>query len=235
MSEPWMFEMSKHSMRRGSTSRSSRSCRARRISCDCWRGCFHSRSKASCALRTTSSSRRSFSPRWGVRILTRVPRRCGQPLLQQLVVGHLLGHQQLAGDVAPRRVELLDGAGEHRLGLGQPVEQEALARHHLAVAHAEGLHRRPLPLPVHPEQVALLELGGGDLLRRLHPREGLHLVAQGGRLLEAVLAGRALHLARAGASPPPRCGPRGRAGRPRRTRGSGRASRPRPRRGPGSA
>ncbi len=234
MSEPWMFEMSKHSMRCGSTSRSSRSRSARRISCDCLRGCFHSSSNASRALRSTSSSRRSFSPRCGTWIVD--PSRAAglEPGLEQRGVGDLGGHQDLARHVAARRVELLQRLREHQLGLGQLVEQEALARHHLAVAHAEDLHRRPLALDVRREQVALLDVGRGDLLRRLHAQQRLHLVAQRGRLLVALLGRRALHLRRAAAAPPRPCAPRGTAARPRTSGGSGRARRSARRTAPGS-
>ena len=172
MSEPWMFEMSKHSMRRGSTSRSSRSWSARRISCDCLRGCFHSRSKASLALRTTSSSRRSFSPRWGVRMRTRVPRRWVSHCSSSSRSATSSATSSSRGHVAARRVELLDGVREHGLGLGEAVEEEALPGHHLPVAHAERLHGRPLALHVHAEEVALLDLRGRDLLRGLQPLEG---------------------------------------------------------------
>ncbi len=63
----------------------------------------------------------------------------------------------------------------------------------MPVAHGEDLQRGPLSLHVRPEHVPLLEVGGGDLLRRLQPLQRPHLVAQAGRLLEALLAGRFLH------------------------------------------
>ncbi len=219
MSEPWMLEMSKHSMRlrarprgRGgraapagspATAGAGASTRARRPAARCGR-----RARAGAASR----------PRCGTWIRTAVPRRAREPRLEQLAVGDLLGHDDLARHVAPARVELLQRRGEHRLGLGQAVEQEALARHHLAVAHAEDLHRRALALDVRGEEVALLDVGGRDLLRRLEPHQGLHLVAQRRRLLVALARRRAPPSARAGAASPPRCAPRGRAARPRSAR-----------------
>ncbi len=236
MSDPWMFEMSKHSIRRGSTSRSSRSRSARRISWDWRRGCFHSRSKARRALRTTRSRSRNFSPRCGTRIWTWVPRRRAQPRLEQLAVGNLPGHEDLPRHVAAGgRVVLLDGRGEHALGLGQLVEQVALARHHLAVAHGEHLDGRPLALHARGEEVALLEVGGRDLLGRLQPFAG-PAPGRGARPPPRTgLPSRLPASPPAGASPPPPSALPGRAGRPRRTAGSGRGRRPRPRRGRGSA
>ena len=81
------------------------------------------------------------------------------------------------------------------LGLGQALQQEALARHHLAVAHGEDLQRRALALDVRGQQVALVELGRGDPLRRLQALQRADLVAQAGGLLEALPGGGLLHLA----------------------------------------
>ena len=44
------------------------------------------------------------------------------------------------------------------------------------------------------EEVALVDVGGGDLLRRVEPVQGPDVVAQGGRLLEPRLLGRLHHL-----------------------------------------
>ena len=125
---------------------------------------------------------------------TRVPRRAAEPRLQQVPVRDLLRDDDLARHVAAAGVELLQRRGEHRLGLGQAVEEKPLPRHHLAVAHAEGLHRRPLALDVRGEEVPLLDVGRGDLLRRLQPQQGLDLVAQRGRLLVALGGRGTLHL-----------------------------------------
>ena len=112
----------------------------------------------------------------------------GQPGLEQLPVGDLLRHEHLARHVAAAGVELLDGRAQDGLGLGEAVEEVALARHDLAVPHREHLDRGPVTLHVGAEEVALLDVGGRDLLRGLQPLEGPHLVAQAGRLLEAVPA-----------------------------------------------
>ena len=187
MSAPWMFEMSKHSMRRGSTSRSSRSCRARRISWDCWRGCFHSRSKASRALRTTSSSRRTFSPRCGTRIADVRAPPLREPRLEQLAVGDLLRHQHLARHVAARRRRTA-GWSMPRSGLG--LGQRGRAGSPRAPPPCRRAPRRPARAARSPStwapkrsrssrSVVVIFCGAS---RRSSAR---HLVAQAGRLLEA--------------------------------------------------
>ena len=123
-----------------------------------------------------------------------MPRRRRQPGLEQLAVGHLGRNQHLARNVPAVGVELLQRRGEDGLRLGEAVEEEALPGHHLPVADGERLDRRPVPLHVGGEEVALLQLGGRDLLRRLQPLQGPDLVAQGGRLLEALLDRHALHV-----------------------------------------
>ena len=117
-----------------------------------------------------------------------------EPRLEQLALRHVVGDEDLARNVTARGVELLDGRAEQGLGLGEPVEQVALAGHDLAVANREDLDRRALALHVDPEEVALLQVRGRDLLRRLQPLERAHLVAQAGRLLEPVFGGGHLHL-----------------------------------------
>src|SRR5258708_6699692 len=89
---------------------------------------------------------------------------------------------------------MLEAGGEHGLGLGEVVEEVALAGHHLPVTNREDLDRGPLSLPVGGEKVPLLELGGGDLLGGLQALQGADLIAQAGRFLEAVPARRLLHL-----------------------------------------
>jgi len=83
---------------------------------------------------------------------------------------------------------------EHGLRLGETVEKEALASHHLAVADREDLDGGALSLHVGGEEVALLEVGGRDLLGRLEPLERAYLVAHRGGLLEALLGRHAPHV-----------------------------------------
>jgi len=118
----------------------------------------------------------------------------GQPLLQQGLAFDLRRDQHLARDITPLRVVLLHGLRQEVLGLGQLVEQVAFARHDLAVAHGEDLQRRAIAFDVGGEEVALLELGGRDLLRRAQPLQAADLVAQRLRLLVALVRRRLLHL-----------------------------------------
>ena len=218
MSEPWMFEMSKHSMRRGSTSRSSRS-----------------RSAAQDLLRLLARMaplQVEGEPRVahdqlqqphllaraaGTRMRTWRPAPRGQPGLQQLAVGHLRRDQHLARHVArPSRVELLDrrrtgsAPAPPRGRAGSPRGATTLpSRTENTCSAARS------PLHVGPEEVALLEVGGGDLLRRLQALQGPDLVAQAGRLLEAIPRRRLLHLRAAAAAPPRPCAPPGTGARPR--------------------
>ncbi len=117
-----------------------------------------------------------------------------QPGLEQLPIGQVHGEQDLAGDVPPPGVELLEGRGQHGLRLGEAIEEKALPRHDLAVPNRESLERRPLAFDVGGKEVPFFQLGGGDLLRRLEALEGPDLVAEGGRLFEALLPGHPLHV-----------------------------------------
>ena len=120
----------------------------------------------------------------------------GQPRLEQLAVRDLLpGASTSRGTYRALGVELLHRVGQQPLRLRHLVQQVPLAADHLAVAHREHLQRGALPLDVGAEQVPLVDVGGGDLLRRLQPLEGADLVAQAGRLLEAIHRRRRLHLA----------------------------------------
>ncbi len=201
MSEPWMFEMSKHSMRRGSSSRSSRSRSARRISCDWRRGCFHSRSKASLRVADHELEQPHL-----LAALRRADPHLGAPPLADSHGSSssrsrdLLGHQDLARHVAARRRRTA-GWSWARTPSG------SVSRSSRKPSRATTLPSRTAktwtaarsPSTCTPEEVALLELGGGDLLRRLQPLQGAHLVAQAAGLLEAILGRRLLHLA---AQPP---------------------------------
>ena len=118
MSEPWMFEMSKHSMRRGSTSRSSSVAQRRAGSpaTACAGGATPGRRRARVAHHQLQQAH--LLARAGGRGCARaLPRRCGEPRLQQLAVGQLRRDQHLPRDVAPVRVVLLDGGGQEPLRL----------------------------------------------------------------------------------------------------------------------
>ena len=236
MSEPWMLEMSKHSMRCGLeleveqvAQRAQQllrlPARVLPLEVEGQAGVAHDELQQPQLLAALRHVDRAPPSRAARRATPRAAR--GR--------GSRCGTSDLARHVAPARVELLQRLGQHRLRLGQAVEQEALARHHLAVAHAEDLHRRALALDVRGEQVALLDVGGGDLLRRLEPHQRLHLVAQRRRLLVALRPRRGRHLLAQA--------PRHLLGAPlqeqprvlARRGGSARASRSRPRTARGSA
>ena len=104
MSEPWMLEMSKHSMRRGSTSRSRRSRSARRISCDCRRGLLPLQVERESGVAHDEVEQPPLLAAPGTWIRTGAPRRAASQALEQLLVGDVVGHEDLPRNVpGPRR------------------------------------------------------------------------------------------------------------------------------------
>ena len=104
-----------------------------------------------------------------------------------------LRHKNLARDVAIVLVETRHRLLEDAVLVAHAVEQETLIRGDAAIAHAEDLERRTTLLDVDAEDVALVDLGGGDLLRHLEAFEGLDGVAHGGRVLKPLFLGRLRH------------------------------------------
>ena len=195
------LETSKPSIRTGSESRSSASCRAASASTRCWRrrsARSLSWARASRALRSASSRRRRLSPRSATRTSTGPPRRLRQRLREQVgAVARARGH-----DHQPRhrghggvvlRDELLGHLVLASLALVGEVEALALGEH--AVAYLEDLGVRVRALDGDRDQVGGLERLAGDAAA-LHQRaDGLQAVAIDRGPLELLVAGRLGHLA----------------------------------------
>ena len=146
ISWPWMFEMSKHSIRIGSdsrfsTSRSSSSASTRRsrfVSAT-----NVSEESASSAFCWASSCRRRFSPRSGARTSTREPRSSERNAASVARSPRPRGHEDLRRHRRRRAVVLEAEALEHleRVVAGGVLEVERVAVDHPAAPQREDLHR----------------------------------------------------------------------------------------------
>ena len=131
---------------------------------------------------------RPLSPRWGTRIVHPGAAQQRQPLLVQLDVLGLDGHEHLLGHALRRilAVQVLEDPVDQRRRrqLLDLVEDEALAPDDTPAADVEHLHRRLELVVGEADDVEVLVAVGDHLLALDRPPHGGQAVAQARRLLE---------------------------------------------------
>ena len=197
--------MSKPSIRTGTRSRASASCREESVSTRCWRRCSRrslSWASASLAFFSASSRSRRRSPRDADPDLDLRVALAGERLGEHAGAALQLGpDDHPAGDRRRGAVVLeQEGLGDlprvavltHRLVLARQVEALSLRQH--AVAHLEDLCVRVASLDRHGDQVRAAQRAAGHLLALHHRAHRVEPVAEERRPLEVLGLGGLLHL-----------------------------------------
>ena len=153
-----MFEMSKHSMRRGRLSRLSTSRSSSSAAIRLERAAVSDRgvdSSASCAFSAASSTSRRFSPRSGVRTTTARAATLAEELGEHLRIRDPRRDEHLRRCARRGAVVLEDERLDDRLRVlsFDVLEVESVAVDHLAVAQREDLHRRLVAVDREPDDV----------------------------------------------------------------------------------